>query len=299
MAPAMPIFEEEIVADDPPPQGEQASEELARDFRDRKDLETYLHALFDDVVGSHADRPHQETLSPFPGGRAEAIDRLAAVKPAQYKRTRNHLDGAVSRLSPYIRHGILSLSEARDDVLERSSPATAEKFVNELAWRDYWQRVYAKIGHGVWEDREEYKTGFVAADYADTLPPALVAGETGLACMDGFARELEETGYLHNHARMWVAAYVVHFLRVKWQAGARWFLAHLLDGDPASNNLSWQWVASTFSRKPYIWNRENLDRNTDGRYCAACPARDRCPLDKSYEALTDELFPNRPVEERT
>jgi len=268
------------------------SEELARAFRDRAALETYLHALFDAAIEDHPDRPLRETLAPVPGGREAALDRLAAVKPARYRRTRNHLDGAVSRLSPYIRHGILGLAEARDDVLERGNPAEAEKFVNELAWRDYWQRVYERIGEGVWEDREDYKTGFAAADYADTLPQDVASGETGLACIDAFASELNETGYLHNHARMWLAAYVVHFLKVKWQAGARWFLAHLLDGDPASNNLSWQWVASTFSRRPYIWNRENLEKNTDGRFCAVCPARAACPFDKSYESLSAELFPN-------
>jgi deoxyribodipyrimidine photo-lyase len=63
---------------------------------------------------------------------------------------------------------------------------------------------------------------------------------------------------------MWVAAFVVHFRRIRWQAGAAWFLEHLLDGDPASNNLSWQWVASTFSSKPYYFNRDNLEQFTDG-----------------------------------
>ena len=116
-------------------------------------------------------------------------------------------------------------------------------------------------------------------------------GRTGLACMDAFARELHDTGYLHNHARMWLAAYVVHFRRIRWQAGARWFLRHPLDGDLASNNLSWQWVASTFSHKPYFFNRENLDKYTAGRYCRICPAAAQgCPFDASYEALEKRLF---------
>jgi deoxyribodipyrimidine photo-lyase len=89
---------------------------------------------------------------------------------------------------------------------------------------------------------------------------------------------------------MWVAAYVVHWRRVKWQAGARWFLKHLLDGDPASNNLSWQWVASTFSRKPYFFNRENLEKYSGGRYCGVCPARGECDFEGSYETLARRLF---------
>jgi deoxyribodipyrimidine photo-lyase len=87
----------------------------------------------------------------------------------------------------------------------------------------------------------------------------------------------------------------VHWRRVRWQAGARWFLQHLLDGDPASNNLSWQWVASSFSHKPYLFNRANLERFSAGRYCVSCPlARAGCPFEASYEALQARLF--RPLD---
>jgi deoxyribodipyrimidine photo-lyase len=97
---------------------------------------------------------------------------------------------------------------------------------------------------------------------------------------------------------MWLGSYVVHWRRVRWQAGARWFLQHLLDGDPASNNLSWQWLASSFSHKPYFFNRANLERFSGGRHCAACPAAARggagapggCPFEASYEALQERLF---------
>jgi deoxyribodipyrimidine photo-lyase len=90
---------------------------------------------------------------------------------------------------------------------------------------------------------------------------------------------------------MWLAAYVVHARRVKWQAGARWFLEHLLDGDEASNNLSWQWIASTFSAKPYFFNRDNVVRNSGaGRF----QKRDRKdPFDGAYEQIAARLF--RPV----
>ena len=101
-------------------------------------------------------------------------------------------------------------------------------------------------------------------------------------------------GYLHNHARMWLAGYVVHWRKVKWQAGARWFLQHLLDGDPASNNLSWQWVASTYSHKPYFYNRENVEKYSDGKYCAECPLYGRCDFEGSYPSLEKRLFPNKP-----
>jgi deoxyribodipyrimidine photo-lyase len=231
-------------------------------------------------------------MSVMRGGRRAAEAALVSIDPVGYARSRNFLNGAVSRLSPYLRHGVLTLAEVRDYALSRVRTADdAEKFINELGWRDYWQRLYAVLGDGIWKDREAYKTGFAAESYANELPPELVEGRTGLACMDGFAKELRETGYLHNHARMWMAAYVVHWLRVRWQAGARWFLEHLLDGDPASNNLSWQWVASTFSNKPYYFNRENLERYTGGSYCEGCSLHAACPLEGSYEDLEVRLFP--------
>jgi deoxyribodipyrimidine photo-lyase len=189
---------------------------------------------------------------------------------------------------------VLTLAEVRDFALSQvKAPDDAGKFINELGWRDYWQRLYFHLGDGIWQDREAYKTGFAASHYKPELPGAVLEGTTSLACMDGFSRELRETGYLHNHSRMWMAAYAVHWLGVRWQAGARWFLSHLLDGDPASNNLSWQWVASTFSNKPYIFNRENLERYTGGSYCRGCVhAMDgSCPFEASYEDLTDRLFP--------
>lgn len=264
--------------------------DMRRDFASRAELVAYLRAEFPQATAVDDHIPATR------GGRQAAERALAAIQPDQrYARSRNYLDGAVSRLSPYLRHGILSLAEVRDAALDSvRQPGDAEKFVNELAWRDYYQRVYDAIGGAIWRDREPYKTGYTAESYADTLPDDLRRAATGLACMDAFSRELAETGYLHNHARMWLAAYVVHWRHVRWQAGAAWFLEHLLDGDPASNNLSWQWVASTFSHKPYFFNRENLERFSHGRYCAGCPlARRGCPFDRSYEALQDELFPER------
>lgn len=270
----------------------KTEKDMRRDFADRADLIAYLRAQF--PAAAERDN-HYAALR---GGRAAAEQALEKIDPVGYNKTRNWLDGAVTRLSAYIRHGVLSLAEVRDAALQKvNHPRDAEKFVNELGWRDYWQRLYVELGDGIWQDREPYKTGFDAHDYAKDLPDAIPEGKTGLACMDGFARELRETSYLHNHARMWVAAYIVHWRRVRWQAGARWFLTHLLDGDPASNNLSWQWVASTFSHKPYFFNRENLEKYTGGIYCRDCPVKRRCPFDAPYERLEAELFPRKDGEQ--
>lgn len=262
---------------------------LQRDFASREDLIAYLHLEFADIV------EEDTAVSPTLGGRQAALRQLATIDPARYTTTRNALNGAVTRLSAYIRHGVLSLAEVRDMVWQRVKYRhDAEKLITELAWRDYWQRVYAQIGDGVWQDREPYKTGYAASHYSKVLPTDIEMGETSLACMDAFVAELHTTGYLHNHARMWLAAYLIHWRHVAWQAGARWFLQHLLDGDPASNNLSWQWVASTFSHKPYFFNKENLARFTNQRFCRDCPLARKCPLDAPYDTLSQQLFPHMP-----
>lgn len=264
---------------------------LRRKFDSRADLVNYLHHEFADIVGD------DDTVSPTIGGRAAAERQLATINPVRYAATRNALDGAVTRLSAYIRHGVLSLAEVRDAVWDRIKYANeGEKLINELAWRDYWQRVYAQIGDGIWQDREPYKTGYSAKHYARELSDDIRHGQTNLACIDAFADELTNTGYLHNHARMWLASYIVHWRQIAWQAGARWFLQHLLDGDPASNNLSWQWVASTFSHKPYFFNKENLARYTNQRFCRTCPLARACPFDAPYETLEQRLFPHKPTE---
>jgi deoxyribodipyrimidine photo-lyase len=255
---------------------------------DRDELIHNLRKDFPHLAASDVD------VSQLRGGRASAERLLAEVKPQSYERSRNYLSGDVTRLSAYLRHGVLTLAEVRDAVLRKvQNPQDAGKLVQELAWRDYWQRLYDQLGDRIWQDREAYKTGYPASAYAAQLPEDVREASTTLSCIDSFVQQLQTTGYLHNHARMWFAAYLVHFRKTRWQAGARWFLEHLLDGDPASNNLSWQWVASTFASKPYFFNRENLERYTAGVFCSSCPHAQAhtCPFDHDYETLEQTLFP--------
>jgi len=245
--------------------------------------------LFPEVF---ARDPHHQGFAR--GGRAAALEVLSQLDPVTYGRDRSHLDGHVSRLSPYLRHGVLTLSEVRDAALAHApetAPSRVWKYVNELSWHDYFTRVYAEIGDLVWQDLHPYQTGLPASAYARTLPPDLKAAETGAACIDAWSRDLQTTGYLHNHVRMWLASYLVHHRRVWWQAGAEWFLTHLLDGDPANNNLNWQWVASTWRAFPYLWNRGNLVKSAGERYCAVCAlAESGCPFDTTYAVLSERLF---------
>lgn len=258
---------------------------MRHEFTSREQLVTYLREQFPTAT-ERGDR-----ISDTVGGRKAAQTILEKVDPAGYGRSRNLFTGAVTRLSPYIRYGVLSLAEIKNYVLERVDQQEATKLINELGWRDYWQRLYAKLGNGIWEDQEPYKTGYTSVDYLKTLPDDIASGTTGRVCIDSFSQDLKETGYLHNHGRLWLAAYMVHWRRIRWQVGAIWFLEHLLDGDPASNNMSWQWVASTFSHKPYFFNRENLERYTEGVYCRQCPLYGNCDFEGSYEELEQRLFP--------
>jgi deoxyribodipyrimidine photo-lyase len=240
--------------------------------------------------GDTAEGGADASMSPWEGGRAAALARLAAIDPAAYARTRNHVGGSVTRLSPWLRHGVLSLAEVRDAALARAQrPEDAAKLISELGWRDYWQQVYAAVGSRI---RQPLETPAQVSRVPplEQVPPDVLAAQTGLQCIDAFVQKLHRTGWLHNHERMWLASWLVHVRGVRWQAGADWFLSHLLDGDPASNHLSWQWVAGTFSAKPYLFNRENLETFTSGVHCQPCGLRGDCPLDVSYEALAARCF---------
>lgn len=255
---------------------------LKNQFSDREELVKYVRSLAPWAEGKQ---------SIILGGRQQAEIKLHTLDPIAYAATRNYGDGKVSRLSPYIHHGVLSLNEVRNHALTLcKQPEQITKFIQELAWRDFWQRALAMNPEWAWKDIEPYKTGFNAEAYVDLLPEDIAQGRTTVGCIDAFILELLQTGYIHNHARMYLASYIIHFRRIKWQAGARWFLQHLLDGDVASNNLSWQWVASTYSNKPYIFNLENVDKYF-GKQVDTTAKHNRV-LDASYEELHLRLFPN-------
>lgn len=204
--------------------------------------------------------------------------RLAEVRPDAYAQTRNALDGAVTCLSPYITHGFLSLRDVYSDVLARHPLDAKHKFVFELGWRAYYRHVWAHLGEGI---HQSFHCGVLPDDaYSDELPSDVVEARTGIEAIDLAVSELYATGYLHNHARMWLASYLVHLRKVHWHVAAQWMLGHLLDGDVASNHLSWQWVAGTGSSKPYLFNADNV-----AKYAPADWHSYGTVLDASYEAM--------------
>ncbi|MEO0918211.1 MAG: FAD-binding domain-containing protein, partial [Pseudomonadota bacterium] len=108
---------------------------------------------------------------------------------------------------------------------------------------------------------------------------------------DDWAQELVETGYLHNHSRMWFASIWIFTLRLPWELGADFFLRHLVDGDPASNTLSWRWVAGLHTKgKTYLARCSNISKYTEGRF------RPEYKLSSTAEPLVEALeHPKRPV----
>ena len=208
----------------------------------------------------------------FSPTRAAGLSALTAFLPkaGQHYTGQRNFDygpgdrGNISLLSPYIRHRLLTEQEVVTAVLGQHSFAAAEKFIQEVFWRTYWKG-WLEMRPVVWDvyvrDVASLR-GEAGAYYAQAI-----AGETGIECFDAWVRELTETGYLHNHARMWFASIWIFTLRLPWQLGADFFYQHLLDGDPASNTLSWRWVAGLQTAgKTYLAQAENIAKFTGGRF---------------------------------
>ncbi len=223
-------------------------------------------------------------LQHFAPTREAALQRAAAISPSSYARSRNALDGAVTGLSPYLTHGIISLPEVATQVAQQHKLSYDDKLIFEFGWREFF--------HHVWERAREPEdilkdmrlANLWRGAYATELPQDIREGRTGVPCIDTAVRQLYATGYLHNHARMWLASYCVHLRKVHWRAGADWLYAHLLDGDLASNHLSWQWVAGTFSSKPYLFNAANVAKYAPQNAWKAW-ASAKTAVDLSYEQL--------------
>ena len=191
------------------------------------------------------------------------------AKERNYDRGREaHL--SVSRLSPFIRRRLVFESDVVAAAVAVRGPEAADKFVQEVFWRGYFKG-WMEQRPDVWAS---YRQGLIvdlkALDQDRRLYSAIEtaeAGHTGLECFDAWAKELVETGYLHNHARMWFASIWIFTLKLPWRVGVDFFYRHLLDGDPASNTLGWRWVAGLHTRgKPYVAQAWNIAQFTNQRF---------------------------------
>ncbi len=252
----------------------------------------------------------------FPGSRDVALLRLASFVQGgpKYGVARNYVDDScstVSRLSPYIRRRALLEEEILGQLLAAHPFSAVEKFVQEVVWRNYWKG-WIEGRPWVWNryldeldayERDDSTAGLMPLD-RKLLARALV-GETSLDYFNAWAKELVATGYLHNHVRMWFASIWIFTLGLPWQLGAKFFLEHLLDGDPAVNTLSWRWVAGLQTvGKHYVATASNIRRYTEGRWaphanelCAAptplreTPFESNTPL--TFHPITRTSLPTR------
>lgn len=210
--------------------------------------------------------------------RKAALEQLQAFLPhagQDYSRSRNHdfgpeRRGNVSTLSPWVRHRLVLEQELVAGARALHGDDKAEKFIQEVFWRTYWKG-WLELRPAVWHDYlAELGDHEQALDDRPELRKQLeraVRGETGIDCFDAWTRELCSTGYLHNHARMWFASIWIFTLELPWTLGADFFLRNLLDGDPASNTLSWRWVAGRQTPgKTYLARASNISKFTDRRF---------------------------------
>jgi deoxyribodipyrimidine photo-lyase len=167
-------------------------------------------------------------------------------------------------LSPYLRRRMITEREVVEEVLKHHAPEAADKFIQEVFWRTYWKG-WLEMRPAIWEHYLSEREAALA-----NLPEgyqAAIEGRTGIDGFDDWARDLVETGWLHNHARMWFASIWIFTLKLPWVLGADFFYRHLIDADPASNTLSWRWVAGLHTKgKTYLARPENIEKFTKGRF---------------------------------
>jgi deoxyribodipyrimidine photo-lyase len=203
------------------------------------------------------------------------LNAFAGNGVSRYAKSRNfdfgpERRGNVSMLSPYVRHRLVLEQELLQTALGLYSLAAASKFVEEVFWRAYFKG-WLEHRPQVWRDYRKDVSMLLRSLESDSglleRYTDAVEGDTGIDCFDAWVAELIATGYLHNHARMWFASIWVYTLGLPWQLGADFFYRHLVDGDPASNTLSWRWVCGLHTRgKTYLARASNIARFTDNRF---------------------------------
>ena len=203
---------------------------------------------------------------PFADAEA-ALQRFLDKGAASYEARRNFDFGPanrsnVSELSKFISHRVLFEYDVVQRALAQYPTEIAGKFIQEVFWRIYWKG-WLEHRPAVWNDYASFDN--------DSTPERLfqqaVTGKTGIDCFDYWSNELQNTNYLHNHARMWFASIWIFTLGLPWQLGAKFFMQHLFDGDAASNTLGWRWVAGIQTiGKHYVARATNIEQFTNGRF---------------------------------
>ncbi|MEM7525251.1 MAG: FAD-binding domain-containing protein, partial [Pseudomonadota bacterium] len=210
--------------------------------------------------------------------RSEGVARLTDFAPragTNYAKGRNTNTGPgvrehVSALSPWISHRLVLEEEVISVALDHHRFEDAQPFLQEVCWRAYFKG-WLERRPSIWaRHQQRLQTDIDRLDRDAALRSryeAAIAGATGIDGFDHWARELAETGWLHNHARMWFASIWIFTLRLPWSLGADFFYRTLIDGDPASNTLSWRWVAGLHTKgKTYLARPDNIETFSNGRF---------------------------------
>jgi deoxyribodipyrimidine photo-lyase len=204
------------------------------------------------------------------GGQTAADTALATLDVTGYARSRSTVlpesRRGASRLSPYIRHGLLSLPEVWDAVGDAPSN-DKRRFRDELMWQEYARHLYARVGTGTRE----------ALRYAPPHPASPPDWVDEMACTSWLRDELEGNGWLVNQTRMWWASHWTVRHGRDWREGEDDFFRHLLDGSRAANRLGWQWTVGAGTGKPYGFSRWQVEKRAP-QLCRSCPLRDACPI---------------------
>jgi len=197
----------------------------------------------------------------------EVLENYVEKEITNYNSKRNFDFGPsnrenVSCLSPYITHRLITEYEVTKKVLSKHPHQKVEKYIQEIFWRVYWKG-WLELRPKVWSDFiEDLKTIEENENYQKAIN-----AQTDIQCFNDWVQELKENNYLHNHTRMWFASIWIFTLKLPWQKGAEFFMKHLLDGDAASNTLSWRWVAGLQTKgKHYVAQAWNISKFTNNKY---------------------------------
>jgi len=207
------------------------------------------------------------------------LSKLEAINPDNYAHSRNFINGQVNYLSPYISRGVISTKQVLACLLSKGhSFDELECLMQQLCWRDYFQRIaqVKDINQEIKQIQENVER--------QGIPLAIIEAKTGIQAIDQSIETLFESGYVHNHSRLYLATLTCNIGKSYWLQPAKWMYYHLLDGDWASNACSWQWVAGANSNKKYYANQENINKYTASKQLNTF-------LDTSYDVLPEMEIP--------
>jgi deoxyribodipyrimidine photo-lyase len=208
-------------------------------------------------------------------------NKVLSFSAENYRIGRNYTDGPVSELGPYFTHGVITTREFAQHLISQGGLKACHSILSQLAWREFFQEVWEQKDTAIFTDLKHPQCPVKSSAF----PAAFISADCGIQVIDDAVVRLYSTGLMHNHARLWLASCICNVAKFHWFQPSQWLFYHLLDGDLASNSLSWQWVAGSFSNKKYLCNQTNINTysNTSQRGTV---------IDTSYEDLWNIVPPS-------